>query len=56
MSTRTLSVPAAVWLLALPASAATLEVGPGRTYTTVRDAILAAADGDVIEIDAGLYT
>lgn len=48
--------PFALLLLASPASAATLQVGPTRTYTTVRDAILAASDGDVIEIDAGLYS
>lgn len=55
MSTRVLCIGAAVWLLTSPAMADTLQVGPGRTYTTVRDAIVAAHDGDVIEIDAGLY-
>jgi hypothetical protein len=48
--------PFALLLLASPAYAATLQVGPSRTYTTVRDAILAASDGDVIEIDAGVYS
>lgn len=37
------------------ASADTLQVGPTRPYVTVRSAILAAEDGDVIEIDAGTY-
>ncbi|MBN1770267.1 MAG: right-handed parallel beta-helix repeat-containing protein [Deltaproteobacteria bacterium] len=38
------------------ASAATLQVGPGRTYAAPCAAAAAAADGDVIEIDAGTYT
>ena len=33
-----------------------LTVGPGRQYQTVSDAAAAASDGDVVEIDAGLYT
>lgn len=37
------------------ANAATLQVGSGRTYATVRAAALVAHDGDVVEIDAGLY-
>ena len=37
------------------ASAATLKVGPGETYTTIAAAATAAANGDVIEIDAGTY-
>jgi Bacterial Ig domain len=36
----------------LPASAATLAVGPGRTYATPCAAFAAAVDFDVIEIDA----
>ncbi len=40
---------------AAPARALTLQVGPGRTYTTGAAAIAAAGDGDVIEIDAGRY-
>lgn len=39
-------------LLALPASAATLQVGPGKPYATPCAAISAAQPGDVIEIDA----
>lgn len=42
--------------LSAPARALTLQVGPGRAYTTAASAIAAAADGDVIEIDAGLYS
>lgn len=38
------------------ASADTLQAGPGRTYATPCAAVAAAADGDVIEIDAGTYT
>ena len=55
---RTLAlVAAALSLATMPtrAHALTLQVGPGRTYTTVADAIAAAGDGDVIEVDAGRY-
>ena len=38
------------------AGAATLNVGPARTYTTVQSAINAAVDGDTILIDPGTYT
>ena len=38
------------------ANSATLQVGPGKTYATVRAAALAAHAGDIVEIDAGLYT
>lgn len=37
------------------AEAATLQVGPGRPYSAPCAAIAAAANGDTIEIDAGLY-
>ncbi len=37
------------------AAAATLQVGPTRTYTQIQDAIDAAVDGDLIQIDAGMY-
>jgi MYXO-CTERM domain-containing protein len=37
-------------------SAATLQVGPGQTYTTPCQAVAAAANGDVIEIAAGTYS
>ncbi|MBN1671580.1 MAG: right-handed parallel beta-helix repeat-containing protein [Kiritimatiellae bacterium] len=44
------------WAAAVqPARAATLRVGPGRTYTKPSQAAAAASNGDVIEIDAGLY-
>lgn len=36
-------------------SAATLQVGPGKTYAAPCAAVAAASDGDVIEIDAGTY-
>ena len=36
-------------------SAATLQVGPGKTYTTICSAAAAASDGDTIEISAGTY-
>src|SRR5688572_29343541 len=35
---------------------AVLKVGKGRTYATVRQAAAAAKDGDLIEIDAGVYS
>ncbi len=37
------------------ATAATLTVGPGKTYQTVKDAVAAAQSGDTIEVDAGEY-
>ncbi len=37
------------------ANSATLQVGPGKTYATVRAAAQAAHGGDVVEIDAGPY-
>lgn len=45
-----------MWLLLGPvAAAATLQVGPTRTYTTVQAAVDAASDGDEILVDAGTY-
>ncbi len=41
--------------LAAPASAGTLQVGPGRTLTVPSQAAAVANDGDLIEIDAGEY-
>jgi MYXO-CTERM domain-containing protein len=41
--------------LASPAQAATLQVGPGKTYAKPCQAIAAAAAGDLIEIDPGTY-
>src|SRR5947209_3164303 len=37
------------------ASAAILQAGPGRQFTTPCAALAAAADGDTIQIDGGLY-
>jgi MYXO-CTERM domain-containing protein len=46
----------AVWLTSLPALAATLTVGPGKTHAAPCAAFAAAQDGDTIEIAAeGLY-
>ena len=42
------------WLPA-SATAATLTVGPGKTYQTVKAAVAAAQAGDTIEVDAGDY-
>src|SRR6516165_9413112 len=41
--------------LGLPVQAATLLVGPTRTYKTPCAAIAAASPGDIIEIDPDLY-
>lgn len=35
--------------------AATLEVGQGKTYTTINDAISAALDGDTVRVFPGIY-
>ncbi len=37
------------------ASAETIQVGPGRAYTKIRDAVNVAHDGDTIEVDSGIY-
>jgi hypothetical protein len=42
-------------LLAIPARAATLEVGPGRAFATPSAAAKAAQDGDTIAIEPGDY-
>jgi hypothetical protein len=42
--------------LAPPAHAATRTVGPGMQYKTLVSAVAAAADGDVIQVQAGTYT
>jgi len=39
-----------------PVSAATLEVGPGKTYATINAAIGAAGNGDTILVYPGTYT
>src|SRR5271166_4793843 len=38
-----------------PATARTLDVGPGRTYASPSDAAAAAADGDAVTITPGTY-
>lgn len=49
-------LPAAAAALVLPASAADLEVGPGKAFATPCEAVAAASDGDTILIDAaGTY-
>jgi len=45
-----------VWLFAIAAIAAQLEVGPGQTYTTISAALTAANPNDVINIHEGNYT
>ena len=50
-----LAAAAAVLALAGTSWAATLVVGPGETYTTIKSAVLAAAAGDVIEVREGTY-
>ena len=44
-------------LLGIPgiSSAATLSVGAAQPYTTINDALAAATDGDLIEVEAGDY-
>ncbi|MBI5531401.1 MAG: hypothetical protein HY898_01715 [Deltaproteobacteria bacterium] len=51
-----ISVSGAVLLLSAAAQGATLEVGPGKTYTKPCDAIAAANPNDVIEVQPGTYT
>ncbi len=43
-------------VMAAPAAADTLEVGSGKTYTTIQEAIDVAGSGDTIVVDAGTYT
>lgn len=50
------AVLAAAALIAPSSFAATLRVGPTKTYTTIRAAALAAQNGDSVLIDAGTYT
>jgi len=51
-------VAAAAWLAAIApdASAVTIHVGPGKSYKTVREAAEAALPGDMVLIDAGIYS
>jgi len=44
-----------VLLLAGAVQAATLNVGPGQTYTTIQAAVTAALAGDTIQVAAGVY-
>ncbi|MDL5502060.1 MAG: hypothetical protein QSU88_02485, partial [Candidatus Methanoperedens sp.] len=44
-----------VLLITSSATAATLEVGKGKTYTTIQSAIDAAKTGDTILADEGTY-
>ena len=50
------ALAAAAVLFAATGNAATLQVGPGKTYSTVRAAAPAAQNGDVVLIDAGVYS
>jgi hypothetical protein len=45
-----------VFLAAGVASAATLQVGPGKTFATPCAALAVAADGDTVQIDPVLYS
>ena len=45
-----------IFLAAGVASAATLQVGPGKTFATPCAALVVAADGDTIQIDPVLYS
>jgi MYXO-CTERM domain-containing protein len=47
---------AVLFLAEAAAGAATLQVGPGKTYAVPSEAAAEANDGDIIEIDAGTYT
>jgi MYXO-CTERM domain-containing protein len=55
MRARILFLSAVLLLVASPASAATLHVGTGMTYTSIAAAAAAAHDGDTIAIEAGTY-
>lgn len=44
-----------VLVVPMLASAATLQVGPDKTYKQVKEAVAAAKAGDTIEVDAGDY-
>ena len=44
-----------ILLVSLEASAARLQVGAGRAFSTLHSALGSARDGDVIEVDAAIY-
>ncbi len=44
-----------LFLLQLAVTAATIEVGAGKTFTTIKSAVAAAKDGDIILISKGVY-
>ena len=44
-----------VFLVPTLAVAGVIPVGPTRTYTTPSQAAAVSLDGDIIEIDAGIY-
>lgn len=44
-----------LFLPIMPATAATLTVGPGQAYETIQAAVDAASDGDTINVKAGTY-
>lgn len=46
----------AACLLSSVASAATLTVGPGKTFATVEAAVTASSNGDVLQVQSGTYT
>ena len=48
-------VAGGVLLTAAPAQAATLQVGPGQTYSTIQAAVNAANNDDVIQVHDGTY-
>src|SRR5262245_8316479 len=44
---------ASILLFSMNAAAATIQVGPTRTFTQINQAVAAANPGDVIEVDGG---
>ena len=45
-----------LFLVSFGAHAATLVVGPAQPYMAIQDALVDAQDGDVIEVEPGVYT
>jgi hypothetical protein len=50
-----MTLAALAFVMLTEASAATLAVGPTRTYTTITEAVTASSDGDIITVDPGNY-